>query len=127
MSHGVFHDPDFDFDVFRSSVEQWGAAGAKRLIVEWQTGPGPMVAWSPAGERKLAAVWKANVLPTQYNELYADYLEYRLMPRLVELGRANGFEVRSLCVDQQPIQIMRMRRREIERAELASGVTAPAH
>ncbi len=121
MAHGPFHDPDFDFDTFRSAVTKWAAAGGQRVIIEWQTGPGPVVSWYPASERQLSVIWRVQVSPESYNEQYADYLEYRLMPRLFEIARAGGLEPRAFCVDQQPIMVMRMRRRELERAEHSSS------
>jgi hypothetical protein len=127
MAHGVFQDPEFDFDLFSASSSEWAGAGAKRLTIEWQTGPGPIVAWYPAGARALGKSWRFQAAPTQYNERYADYLEYRLMPRLSEIANKAGMRAVCLCVDQQPIQVMRMRRRELERAELTSGIAAPAH
>jgi hypothetical protein len=127
MAHGLFHEPDFDFDIFRSYVGAWNVAGAKRLIIEWQTGPGPTVAWYPAGDREVGKSWKFDASPSQYNEQYADYLDHTLTPRLEEIARAAGLSVRTLCVDQQPIQVMRMRRRELERAQQASGVAVASH
>jgi hypothetical protein len=121
MSHGVFHDPEFDLDEFRSSLADWKAAGAKSVHIEWQTGPGPTVCWFPAGERRLGTTWQFHVEPARYGEEYADYIELRLIPQLAAIVRESGLEPRALCVDQQPIQIMRMRRREFERAQRASG------
>jgi hypothetical protein len=121
MAHGHFQDPDFDDKLFRSALSEWSAAGAMQLNIEWQTGPGPTLVWYPAGERKVGGVWRFEVAPTQYNEQYADYLELRAVPRLSEIARESGFQVRARCVDQQPIQVMRMRRRELEHAERASS------
>ena len=127
MSHGNFHAPDFDFDLFRTSTETLSAAGFKVLIMEWQTGPGAIVTWYPAGERQSGESWRCDPGPSHNNEQNADYLEHDLLPRLEEVARGKGFQVRTRCVDQQPVQVMRMRRRELERAQQSSGLAPSAH
>ncbi len=125
MAHGTFHDPEFDIDTFRAEVSKWAKAGSKRLMIEWSTGPGPTVVYFPAGDRSVAVAWRVHVPSASYNEQYADFLDYRLMPRLREIGQGLGMDMRIACVDQQPIQVMRMRRREIEHAQLL--VTGSPH
>jgi hypothetical protein len=124
MSHATIHDPEFDLEPFRASISSWASQGAKSAIIEWQTGPGPTVSWYPAGERSLAKTWRYAVHPSQYNEQYADFLEYRLTPLLVEIAKGGGLSVRVICVDQQPIIMQRHRRRELEHAAKASGLAA---
>ena len=126
MAHGPFHDPDFDMEPFKADVARWATNGAKRVMIEWQTGPGPTVSWYPDGARQLSGIWHAQVRPIDYNEQYADFLELKLTPKLVAVAKEAGLPSRALCVDQQPIVIMRQRRRELEQAEKASG-QAPAH
>jgi PIN domain nuclease of toxin-antitoxin system len=89
------------------------------VIFEWNTGPGPTVVYYPAGNRNFAKVWKLPVTATRYSEVYADWLDKKLSPRLVEQARGHGLTAVVRCVDQQPIQVMRMRRREIEHASIA--------
>jgi hypothetical protein len=124
MSHATFHDPEFDLDAFRTTIATWSAKGAKTMVVEWQTGPGPMISWYPSSERSLAEVWTHKVSPSHYNEQYADFMEYRLTPLLVEVAKGGGLAPRVICVDQQPVMIQRQRRRELEHAAKASGVTS---
>ena len=116
MEHRLQREPEFDLDAFRASVDTWKTAGAKSVVVEWNTGPGPTVFFYPAGERQFGVKWIEKVPTTQYNELYADFLEYTLAPKLMEIVASRGLTSRVVCVDQQPILVMRMRRREIERA-----------
>lgn len=115
--HALLEEPQFDFDTLREKLAAWKAAGASRVFFEWNTGPGPTVVYYPAGDRKLAGVWKLPVAATRYvGEMYADWLEQKLAPRLTEAAQGNGLAAVVRCVDQQPVQVMRQRRREIERA-----------
>jgi hypothetical protein len=121
MEHKLLNDPEFDFETFRANVSAWKANGASRTNIEWNTGPGPTVFYYPDETRSLGVVWKAPVSATRYSELYADFLDYKLAPRLAELAQGNGLAPKIRCVDQQPVQVMRQRRREIEQAQHAVG------
>ncbi|HEY3331700.1 MAG TPA: hypothetical protein VGK19_16845 [Capsulimonadaceae bacterium] len=119
MEHKLLHEPEFDFESFRAGLNEWKSGGATAVSIDWSTGPGPTVVYSPSNDRSYARTWKAPVAPSRYSELYADFIEYKLVPRLVELAAGNGLNPVVRCVDQQPVIVMRQRRREIEAAEHA--------
>jgi len=119
-THELLEEPEFDFDTLRAKLAAWKSAGASRVIFEWNTGPGPTVVYYPAGDRTFAQIWKLPVAATRYGEVYADWLERKLAPRLAEHAKGQELEAKVLCVDQQPIQVMRQRRHEIERAAHAA-------
>jgi len=117
--HALLDEPEFDFDTLRTSLSAWKGAGESRVIFEWNTGPGPTVVYYPFANRSLLQVWKLPVSATHYSEVYADWLEQKLAPRLVEMAKGHGLTAAVRCVDQQPVQVMRMRRREIDRVSHA--------
>jgi hypothetical protein len=119
MEHKLHKEPDFDFDTLRARLDAWKTAGAKTVVIEWNTGLGPTVFYYPYGERQFGMKWHETVPTTQYNELYADFIEYTLIPQIKEAVAARGMTSRAVCADQQPILVMRMRRREIEQAQRA--------
>lgn len=121
MAHNTLNEPKYDFDSLRKELDAWKANGVTQVIAEWNTGPGPTVFCYPAGQRQFGFRWRAEVAPTHYNEQYADFLEYRLGPQIRELVQSRSMKATVLCVDQQPIQVMRMRRRAIELAESAAA------
>jgi hypothetical protein len=117
MSHSeLHHDPEFDFDTLRAKLAEWKSEGTAQVNFEWGTGKCPTVVYYPAGVRSFAQVWRLSVPPTGYSEVYADWLEERLAPQLISAAQRVGMTAKVLCVDQQPILVMRQRRREIERA-----------
>ena len=122
MEQKLLHEPEFNFDSFRSNLNSWKAAGAERINIDWSTGPGPTLVYFPSGNRTFGVTWKAPVAATRYSELYADFIEFKLLPRLVELVQGNGLNPLTRCVDQQPVLVMRQRRREIETAEHSLAV-----
>jgi hypothetical protein len=119
MEHKLAKQPQFDFDSFRASVDAWKSAGATTVVVEWNTGLGPTIFYYPDGNREFGVKWIETVPTVQYNELYADFLEFDLAPKIKEVIASRGLTSRIYCADQQPILVMRMRRREIEHAEHA--------
>ncbi len=119
MEHKLLQDPDFDMEAIRATLSTWKSEGASNVNFDWSTGSGPTVVAFPSGDRSYAVTWKVSVPTSRYSELYADFLEYKLAPRLVELAQGNGLAPKVRCVDQQPVQVMRQRRREIEAAEHA--------
>jgi len=121
MEHKLAKQPQFDFDSFRATIDTWQKAGATTVVIEWNTGLGPTLFYYPAGNREFGVKWTETVPTVQYNELYADYLDYTLVPQLKEIVHARGITTRVICADQQPILVMRMRRREIEHAEHAAS------
>jgi len=78
------------------------------------------VFYYPAGERMQGVKWTAAVETYNYNEVYADFIEHRLIPQLREVIHARGLAETVLCVDLQPLQIQRQRRRQIERTQTAT-------
>jgi hypothetical protein len=122
MSHALLNEPNVSLDEFRDKVTAWAGAGGTAVTLEWGTGSGPSVYLFPNGQRKLGVGAKIPVRPTEYSEQYADFLERKLAPRIAEIAQAKGLGVSVHCTDQQPVQVQRMRRREIEHAErLASA------
>jgi hypothetical protein len=119
MEHKLARQPQFDFDTFRNSVDSWKKAGSSSVVIEWNTGLGPTVFYYPAGNREFGVKWTEAVPTVQYNELYADFLEYTLIPSLTEIVDSRSLSCRTVCADQQPILVMRLRRREIAHAEHA--------
>jgi hypothetical protein len=121
MSHNLAKEPEYDFDALREHLDLWKQSGAKKAIIEWNTGPGPTVFCYPAGQRNYGYRWRPDVGPSHYDEQYADFLEYKLSPKIQEVVQSRGLDSTVLCVDQQPVQVMRMRRRAIEQAQAASA------
>ena len=121
MERKLTHEPAFDMDTLRRKCDLWKSNGIRSLVLEWSTGTGPTVYYYPAGERRYGVKWTVAVETYNYNELYADYLEHTLMPRLRESVRGIGLEPTVLCVDLQPLQVQRQRRRQIERVQTASA------
>ncbi len=120
MERKLHHEPSFDTDALRQKVDAWKAGGATRVVFEWSTGTGPTVFYYPAGERRLGVKWTVAVETYNYNEIYADFIEHTLLPRLTEIVQARGLAVTGLCVDLQPLQVQRQRRRQIARREGAA-------
>jgi hypothetical protein len=121
MEHKLAKEPHFDLDSFRKTVDTWKASGATTVVIEWNTGLGPTIFYYPADHREFGQKWTEAVPTVQYNELYADYLEFTLVPKIKEIAASRNLTVRAFCADQQPIMVMRMRRREIAHAEHASS------
>ncbi len=114
-------EPQFDMDTLRARCDAWKAHGASKVIIEWSTATGPTVFYYPAGERIQGVKWIAAVEIHNYNEVYADFVELKLIPQLVEVIHARGLAETVLCVDLQPLQIQRQRRRQIARGEAAGA------
>jgi hypothetical protein len=119
MERKIHQEPVFDMETLRQKADAWKNAGAKRVYLEWSTGTGPTVFYFPEGERSFGVKWTAAVRTDSYNELYADFIEHKLMPQLIEAVRARGLDTVVRCVDLQPLQVQRQRRRQIERTEAA--------
>lgn len=126
MERKLHQEPVFDFDTLRQKCDAWADNGAKRVVIEWSTGTGPTVFYYPAGERRLGVKWTAAVETYNYNEVYADFIEYTLIPKMREAIEARRLETTVLCVDLQPLQVQRQRRRHLEHIEEHSE-TAAAH
>ncbi len=121
MERKLHEEPSFDMDTLAAKCEAWKAHGASKVVLEWSTGTGPNVFYYPAGERGQGVKWTVAVEVYNYNEVYADFVENTLMPRLRDAIRSHGLAETALCVDLQPLQIQRQRRRQIERAQTASS------
>ena len=119
MERKLHQEPTFDLDNLRLKVDAWKDHGAKRVLIEWSTGVGPTVFFYPAGERSFGVKWMAAVEVSNYNEVYADFIEHKLIPQIAETVKSRRLEVTVLCVDLQPLQVQRQRRRQIERAQTA--------
>ena len=117
MERKLHQEPQFDTETLRQKIDAWKTHGAKRVVIEWSTGTGPTVFYYPAGERRLGVKWVIAVETYNYNEIYADYIEQTLVPQLREVIQSRGLTVTMMCVDLQPLQVQRQRRRQIERAQ----------
>ena len=115
MERKLNQEPVFDFEILRQKCDAWLSHDAKRVVIEWSTGTGPTVFYYPAGERRLGVKWTVAVETYNYNEIYADYIERTLVPKMREAIEARRLETSVLCVDLQPLQVQRQRRRQIER------------
>ena len=116
MERTLHQEPAFDADTLREKCDLWKRNGVSQVMIEWSTGTGPTLFYYPAGERRLGVKWIAAVETYNYNEVFADFIEYTLIPRLQEIIRSRGLESAVRCVDLQPLQVQRQRRRQIERA-----------
>jgi len=121
MDRKLHHEPNFDTDTLRRKAELWKQNNVRRIVFEWSTGTGPTVFYFPQGERRHGVKWTVAVETYNYNEVYADFIEYTLLPRLTEIVRAQGLETTNLNVDLQPLQVQRQRRRQLAHMETASG------
>lgn len=121
MDRKLHQEPQFDLETLGQKCDAWKARGASKVVLEWSTGVGPTLFYFPAGERGQGVKWTVAVETYNYNEVYADFLEYTLLPRLHEAIRERGLAAAALCVDLQPLQIQRQRRRQIERAQTATA------
>ena len=119
MERKLHEEPHFDLDTLREKCEAWKAHGASKAILEWSTGTGPNVFYFPAGERSQGVKWTVAVETYNYNEVYADFVEHTLIPRLRRIAEEVGLPMTVMCVDLQPLQIQRQRRRQIERSQTA--------
>ncbi len=121
MERTLHQEPQFDMETLRQKCDAWKAHGASKVVMEWSTGTGPTVFYYPAGQRKQGVKWTVAVETYNYNEVYADFIEHTLIPRLREVIHARGLTETALNVDLQPLQIQRQRRRQIERAQTATA------
>ncbi|MDQ2800910.1 MAG: hypothetical protein M3Y13_14860 [Armatimonadota bacterium] len=124
MERKLHQEPQFDLETLRGKCDAWKAHGASQVVIEWSTGTGPTVFYYPAGERLQGVKWTAAVETYNYNEVYADFIEHKLIPQMREVIHVCGLSETVLSVDLQPLQIQRQRRRQIERAQT---VTAGHH
>ena len=120
MERTLHQEPQFDMETLRQKCDAWKVRGASQVVLEWSTGTGPTVFYYPADERKQGVKWTIAVETYNYNEVYADFIEHTLIPRLREVIHARGLTETARNVDLQPLQIQRQRRRQIERAQTAA-------
>lgn len=121
MDRKLHHEPSFDTDTLRQKAELWKQNNVTRIVFEWSTGTGPTVFYFPQGERRHGVKWTVAVDTYNYNEVYADFIEHTLLPRLAEIVQSRGLQAVPLNVDLQPLQVQRQRRRQIEQMSTASG------
>jgi hypothetical protein len=121
MERKLHQEPSFDLETLRDKADAWKSHSSKRVMIEWSTGTGPVVFYYPAGDRSFGVKWTAAVETFNYNEVYADFIEHKLIPQIEETIKSRGLEVSVRCVDLQPLQVQRMRRHQIERAQEAVG------
>ena len=104
-----------------ATASAWKSRSVTDVVVEWSTGTGPVIFYYPYGERVYGKKWTVDVAPEGYSEIYADFIEYKLLPKVVEALKQIGFQVAPRCVDLQPLQVQRSRRRAIKREETLAG------
>lgn len=121
MERKLHQEPQFDMETLRAKCDAWKAHDASKVIIEWSTGTGPTLFYYPTGERSQGVKWTAAVETYNYNEVYADFVEHKLIPQLSEAIQECGLTATVLCVDLQPLQIQRQRRRQIERTQAAGA------
>lgn len=117
MERKLHKEPSFDTETLREKTDGWRTHGSKCVYIEWSTGVGPTVFYYPEGERSFGVKWTAAVETSHYSEVYADFIEYKLIPQLKEIINSRGLDVVVRCVDLQPLQVQRQRRRQIEHTE----------
>lgn len=120
MERKLHREPVFDLETLREKADAWKARGATSVTIEWGTGTGPTIFYYPGIERKIGVRWTVAVETYNYNELYADYIEHKMLSTLEEAFRARGLSVAVRCVDQQPLMVQRQRRRTLERLQEAA-------
>jgi hypothetical protein len=121
MERKLHYEPAFDLDTLRQKIDVWKQNGVSQLIIEWSTGTGPTVFYYPDGQRRHGVKWTVAVETYNYNELYADFIDYKLIPRLTETSASRQIGSSVRCVDLQPLQVQRQRRRQLERLQMASA------
>jgi hypothetical protein len=117
MERKLHQEPAFDMDTLRQKLDLWKQHDVKRIVIEWSTGTGPTVFYYPDGERRHGVKWTVAVETYNYNEVYADFIEYTLLPRLTETIASRQLETTTRCVDLQPLLVQRQRRRQLKRLE----------
>ena len=121
MEHKLHEEPPFSFEALLATASAWKAKSVRNVVVEWSTGIGPVLFYYPEGERTYGKKWTVDVAPEGYSEIYADFIEFKLLPKVVEALKQTGFDVSARCVDLQPLQVQRSRRRAIKREEALAG------
>lgn len=121
MERKLHQEPAFDLDTLRQKLDAWKQNGVKAVQIEWSTGTGPTVFYYPVGERRHGVKWTVAVETYNYNEIYADFIERTLLPRLTETVASRQLESVVRCVDLQPLQVQRLRRHQIERQQTAGA------
>ena len=121
MERKLHQEPQFDFETLRQKCDAWKSHEAAKVVIEWSTGTGPNLFYYPAGQRQQGVKWTVAVETFNYNENYADFIEQKLIPQVREVIHARGLAEMVMCVDLQPLQIQRQRRRQIERAQTATA------
>ena len=119
MEKPLKNTPVFDDGEFRPRSREWPARS--RIIIEWSTGTGPHCYVYPAGNRSAGVVMTRNTGETGNDERWADFLEFELVPRIVESLERDDFRPDVICVDLRPLQVQRARRRQIEAAARAKA------
>ena len=120
MERKLHQEPQFDLETLRQKCDAWKSHEASKVVIEWSTGTGPNLFYYPAGQRQQGVKWTVAVETFNYNEIYADFIEQKLIPQVREVIHARGLTEMVMCVDLQPLQIQRQRRRQIERAQTAA-------
>lgn len=121
MERKLHQEPPFDGETMRVRLDDWKTRQGSEVTIDWSTGVGPTLFYYPTGNRKLGVKWTVAVETFNYNEIYADYIERTLLPRLIELVQSRGLTARIRCVDLQPLQVQRMRRRHLEKLQTSAA------
>lgn len=112
--------PHFEPAAFLWRIRDWKplltGPGNNRVVVEWCVTNGPKCYVYPAARRAAGIDLCADASHATSDERWADWLEFTLVPQVVDTLRSDGFPPQIICADQRPIQVMRARRRAMEAA-----------
>ena len=81
MERKLHQEPQFDLETLRVKCDAWKSHEAAKVVIEWSTGTGPTVFYYPAGQRGQGVKWTVAVETYNYNEVYADFIEHKLIPQ----------------------------------------------
>ena len=109
------NQPTFAPESFAARIAAWRklptTPGQDRVVIEWGIGQGPKVIVFPAASRAAGFSLLAGTTGAANDERWADFLETEFLPQVVKAVEGAGQTPQVICVDQRPIQAMRVRRR----------------
>ena len=119
--HAPLRDlPTFAPESFAARIAAWRklptTPGQDRVVIEWGIGQGPKVIVYPAASRPAGFSLLEGAVGAANDERWADFLETAFLPQVVQAVEGAGGRAQVVCVDQRPIQTMRVRRRDQQRA-----------
>lgn len=107
--------PTFHADAFLARIASWRklktTPGQDRVVIEWGIGVGPKVIVYPPASREMGFNLLAETAGAANDERWADFLEATYLPQVAKAVKDAGQTPQVICIDQRPIQAMRVRRR----------------